>query len=146
FQKSVQGFSSDVPNAITGALDAALARAVENLTAAPSRQSGEVVDSLVGRSGAAFAGRGRSQATAMSSASQDLVASVSSLSSQSGDTLGRIEKTTAESSQATSSGITQMLAAAQDQARQDRENHAAASAAAREQAEADRAAYAEVLA
>src|SRR5699024_4226577 len=33
-----------------------------------------------------------------------------------------------------------------DQARQDRENHAAASAAAREQAEADRVAYAEVLA
>jgi hypothetical protein len=146
FQKSVQGLSSDMQNAIIGAINVALAPAMENLTEATSRQSGEVFDSLVGRFSEAFEGMGQSQATAMKSASQDLVESVSSLSSQIGDTLGRIEKTTAESSQATSSGITQMLAAAQDQARQDRENHAAASAAAREQAEADRAAYAEVLA
>src|SRR5699024_5736305 len=146
FQKSVQGLSSDMQNAIIGAINVALAPAMENLTEATSRQSGEVFDSLVGRFSEAFEGMGQSQATAMKSASQDLVESVSSLSSQIGDTLGRIEKTTAESSQATSSGISQMLAAAQDQARQDRENHAAASAAAREQAEADRAAYAEVLA
>ena len=146
FQKSVQGLSSDMQNAIIGAINVALAPAMENLTEATSRQSGEVFDSLVGRFSEAFEGMGQSQATAMKSASQDLVESVSSLSSQIGDTLGRIEKTTAESSQATSSGITQMLAAAQDQARQDRENHAAASAAAREQAEADRVAYAEVLA
>ena len=146
FQKSVQGLSSDMQNAIIGAINVALAPAMENLTEATSRQSGEVFDSLVGRFSEAFEGMGQSQATAMKSASQDLVESVSSLSSQIGDTLERIEKTTAESSQATSSGITQMLAAAQDQARQDRENHAAASAAAREQAEADRVAYAEVLA
>lgn len=146
FQKSVQGLSSDMQNAIIGAINVALAPAMESLSETTSRQSGEVFESLVGRFSEAFEGMGQSQATAMKSASHDLVESVSSLSSQIGNTLERIEKTTADSSQATSSGVTQMLAAAQDQARQDRENHAVASAAAREQAVADRAAYTETLA
>lgn len=146
FQKSVQGLSSDMQNAIIGAINVALAPAMESLSETTSRQSGEVFESLVGRFSEAFEGMGQSQATAMKSASHDLVESVSSLSSQIGNTLERIEKTTADSSQATSSGVTQMLAAAQDQARQDRENHAVASTAAREQAEVDRAAYAETLA
>lgn len=145
FQKSVQGLSSDMQNAIIGAINVALAPAMENLSEATSRQSGEVFDSLVGRFSEAFEGMGQSQATAMKSASQDLVESVTSLSSQVENTLERIEKTTADSSQATSSGISQMLAAAQEQAKQDRENHALASTAAREQAEADRAAYSETL-
>lgn len=145
FQKSVQGLSSDMQNAIVSAINVALAPAMENLADATSRQSGEVFDSLVGRFSEAFEGMGQSQASAMKSASHDLVESVSSLSSQIGETLERIEKTTKESSQATSSGITQMLAAAQDQARQDREYHTVASTAAREQAEADRASYAEML-
>ena len=145
FQKSVQGLSSDMQNAIIGAINVALAPAMENLSKATSRQSGEVFDSLVGRFSEAFEGMGQSQATAMKSASQDLVESVTSLSSQVENTLERIEKTTADSSQATSSGISQMLAAAQDQAKQDRESQALASTAAREQAEADRAAYSEAL-
>ena len=145
FQKSVQGLSSDMQNAIIGAINVALAPAMENLSEATSRQSGEVFDSLIGRFSEAFEGMGQSQATAMKSASQDLVESVTSLSSQVENALGRIEKTTADSSQATSSGISQMLAAAQEQAKQDRENHTLASTAAREQAEADRAAYSEAL-
>ena len=145
FQKSVQGLSSDMQNAIIGAINVALAPAMENLSEATSRQSGEVFDSLIGRFSEAFEGMGQSQATAMKSASQDLVESVTSLSSQVENALGRIEKTTADSSQATSSGISQMLAAAQEQAKQDRENHVLASTAAREQAEADRAAYSEAL-
>lgn len=145
FQKSVQGLSSDMQNAIIGAINVALAPAMENLSEATSRQSGEVFDSLIGRFSEAFEGMGQSQATAMKSASQDLVESVTSLSSQVENALGRIEKTTADSSQATSSGISQMLAAAQDQAKQDRESQVLASTAAREQAEADRAAYSEAL-
>src|SRR5699024_4637162 len=77
---------------------------------------------------------------------QSLVDSVASLSGQIGEALQRIESATADNAQATSSGINQMLAAAQEQARQDRETHAVASAAAREQAQADRVAYAETLA
>lgn len=146
FQKSVQGLSSDMQNSIIGAINVALAPAMENLTEATSRQSGEVFESLVGRFSEAFEGMGQSQATSMKSASESLVDSVSSLSGEISETLTRVEYATANNAEATSSGISQMLAAAQEQTRQDREVHAVASATAKEQAQADRVAYAETLA
>lgn len=146
FQKSVQGLSGDMQNAIIGAINGALAPAMQSLSDTTSRQSGEVFDSLVGRFSDAFEGMGQSQATAMKSASQGLVDSASSLSGQIGEALERIEKATSRNADATSTSITQMLAAAQGQAEQDRETQAVASAAAREQAEADRRAHADVLA
>lgn len=146
FQKSLQGLSGDMQNAIIGAINGALAPAMQSLSETTSRQSGEVFDSLVGRFSDAFEDMGQSQATAMKSASQGLVDSASSLSGQIGEALERIEKATSQNADATSTSITQMLAAAQEQAEQDRETQAVASAAAREQAEADRRAHADVLA
>ena len=146
FQKSVQGLSSDMQNAFIGAINVALAPAMENLTEATSRQSGEVFDSLVGRFSEAFEDMGQSQATAMKSASENLVDSVSSLSGEISETLSRVENATANNAEATSSGISEMLAAVQEQARQDREVQAVASTTAREQAQADRVAYADTLA
>lgn len=55
-------------------------------------------------------------------------------------------QTTTSNADATSSSISQMLAAAQEQAAQDREIHSIASAAARDQAQADRLAHAEAFA
>lgn len=146
FQKSVQGLSSDMQSAIVGAIDMALAPAMQNLTEATSRQSGEVFDKLVNRFSDAFEGLGQSQASAMRAASQGLVDSTSSLSSQISSTLERIEQATTNNATTTSTNINQMLAAAQEQAEQNRESHARATAAAKEQAQADRAAHAEALA
>lgn len=146
FQKSVQGLSNDMQNAIIGAINVALGPAVQNLSEAASRQSGEVFDSLVGRFSDAFEGMGQTQATAMRTASQGLVESVSSLSGQIADALGRIEEVTTDNAGATRSSISQMLAAAQEQAKLDRETHSLAVSASRAQAEADRRTHSEVIA
>lgn len=146
FQKSVQGLSRDMQGAIVNAIDMALAPAMQNLTEATSRQSGEVFDNLVNRFSDAFEGLGQSQASAMRSASQGLVDSTSSLSSQISDALERIEQATSSNANATSTSISQMLAAAQTQAEQGHEAHARTTAAAQEQAQADRMAHAEALA
>lgn len=64
---------------------------MQNLSEATSQQSGEVFNNLVCRFSDAFEGMGQSQATAMRSASEELVDSVSSFSGQIGEALERIE-------------------------------------------------------
>lgn len=146
FQKSVQSLSSDMETAIIGAINVALAPAMQNLSDATSRQSGEVFESLVDRFSDAFQGMGQSQASAMKSASEGLVDSVASLSGQVGEALERMEKASVQNADSTSSSISHMLASAQTQAREDREAYALAASAAREQAQADRQSHAELLA
>src|SRR5699024_12369033 len=100
-------------SAIVGAIDMALAPAMQNLTEATSRQTGEVFDKQVNRFSDAFEGLGQSQASAMRAASQGLVDSTSSLSCRFSRTLERIEQGNTNNSNTTSTTLIHMMASAQ---------------------------------
>lgn len=78
-QTALDGISSDMQSAFIGAMDRVLAPALAQLTSSSQQQSAELFESLIGRFSGAFEQMGTTQATAMQSASVELVKTVSDL-------------------------------------------------------------------
>lgn len=141
-QSAVDGLSEEMQTAFVTAIDRALAPALDKLTTDTSKQSAEVFEALVGRFSGAFENMGDTQATAMRSASDSLVSSVTSIGAQLGESLSAVQSATKEDRSANREALDQMRStieaqvesirtATADQAEQLR-------AATQEQAQADR--------
>lgn len=141
-QTAVDGLGNEMQTAFVTAIDRALAPALDKLTTDTSKQSAEVFEALVGRFSGAFEHMGDTQSTAMQSASDSLVSSVTTMGDQLGHSLSAVQSAAEEDRRANREALEQMRSAigtqvedirsaTTDQAEQLR-------AATREQAEADR--------
>lgn len=137
-QTAVSGLSSDMQAAFISAMDQVLAPALAELTTSTAQQSAEVFENLVGRFSGAFEQMGTSHATAMQSASHELVQTVSDLRDGFSQSLTELRATAQEDRSTNAAVLADIRTATAEQV-------AEMQRAARAQADDDRAASAALM-
>lgn len=149
-QTAVDGLSQEMQTAFVTAIDRALAPALDKLTTDTSKQSAEVFEALVGRFSGAFEHMGDAQSTAMQSASDSLVNSVTTMGAQLGHSLSAVQSAAEEDRLANRQALEQMRSAVDTQVEDIRsattDQAEQLRAATQEQAEADRQSTAALMA
>lgn len=148
-QTAVGGLSDDMQSAFITAMNQVLAPALAELTRNTTKQSSEVFEALIGRFSGAFEEMGTSHATAMQSASGELVKTVADLRDGFAQSLTAMQTAAADDRTANASALADMQSAATEQLASIRTSTAEQISdmqrAAREQAEADRTASAALM-
>lgn len=148
-QTAVNGLSQEMQSAFVTAIDHALAPAMQQLTADTSKQSSEIFETLINQFSGAFEQLGTTQATAMRSASDGLVRSVSTLSDEVGQSISALKSSADEDRAANREALESMRTTALSQVEEIQSATAAQveemRRASREQAETERAAAAALM-